>query len=51
LRQQYGLGYYPKESARAATRRKIKVTVNRPKLTVRARASYVPAAKDAPKHP
>ena len=51
LRQQYSLGYYPKEAARDGARRKIKVTVNRPKLTVRARAGYVPAAKEAPKRP
>lgn len=38
LRQQYSLGYYPKEPAHAADeRRRIKVTVSRPKLTVRAR--------------
>lgn len=53
LRQQYSLGYYPKESARAGKRRRIKVAVNRPKLTVRARAGYLPAAPDreAPKRP
>jgi Ca-activated chloride channel family protein len=44
LRQQYSLGYYPKEAARVAGRRGIKVTVNRPKLTVRARTGYLSAA-------
>ena len=52
LRQQYSIGYYPKGAARAASRRrKIKVTVNRPKLTVRARTSYVSPAAEAPKRP
>jgi Ca-activated chloride channel family protein len=46
LRQQYSLGYYPKPTARdAGVRRRIKVTVGRPKLNVRARAAYVPAAR------
>lgn len=54
LRQQYSLGYYPKETARdTSRRRKIKVTVNRPKLAVRARTGYVSAAPaaGAPKRP
>jgi Ca-activated chloride channel family protein len=46
LRQQYSLGYYPKEPARAAPqRRRIKVRVSRPKLSVRARSDYVLPAR------
>lgn len=41
LRRQYSLGYYPKQTARAGERRRIKVGVNRPELAVRARDSYI----------
>ena len=41
LRQQYSLGYYPKNKGKAGERREIKVRVNRPGLAVRARDSYV----------
>lgn len=41
LRRQYSIGYYPAEAGAAGTRRQIKVRVNRPKLVVRARDSYI----------
>jgi Ca-activated chloride channel family protein len=40
LRRQYTIGYYPKEPAQRAQERKIKVTVNRERVAVRARRSY-----------
>jgi VWFA-related protein len=40
LRRQYSLGFYPKTAARQGQRRRLKVTVNRPDLIVRARDSY-----------
>ena len=44
LRRQYSLGYYPKTTAQAGTRRQIKVRVMRPDLVVRARDSYIAGA-------
>lgn len=44
LRRQYSLGYYPKTTAQAGTRRQIKVRVMRPNLVVRARDSYIAGA-------
>jgi Ca-activated chloride channel family protein len=41
LRRQYSLGYYPKTTAQAGTRRQIRVRVMRPDLIVRARDSYI----------
>ncbi|HUQ31036.1 MAG TPA: VWA domain-containing protein [Pyrinomonadaceae bacterium] len=41
LRRQYSLGYYPKATAQAGTRRQIRVRVMRPNLVVRARDSYI----------
>lgn len=41
LRRQYSIGYYPKEEGGAGQRRQIKVRVNRPKLVIRARDSYI----------
>lgn len=41
LRQQYSLGYYPKAPAQPGQRREIKIRVNRPGLSVRARGSYI----------
>jgi VWFA-related protein len=41
LRRQYSLGYYPKTTAQAGTRRQIRVRVMRPNLVVRARDSYI----------
>lgn len=48
LRHQYSLGYYPKTIAKAGEQRRIKVKVNRTKVAVRARETYVvPSATDA----
>ena len=41
LRRQYSLGYYPKTKPQAGEMREIKVTVDEPKVTVRARPNYV----------
>jgi len=42
LRRQYSIGYYPSNAgAVVGTRRQIKVRVNRPKLVVRARDSFI----------
>ena len=40
LRQQYSLGYYPKQNSGAGAERGIKVRVRYPNLVVRARDSY-----------
>jgi VWFA-related protein len=41
LRQQYSIGYYPKEDASKTKLRKIKVSINVPNASVKARRSYV----------
>lgn len=41
LRQQYTLGYYPKNRTTDGAQRRIKVEVRLPKVTVRARQSYI----------
>jgi Ca-activated chloride channel homolog len=41
LRRQYSLGYYPKTTAQAGTRKQLKVRVLKPDLVVRARDSYI----------
>lgn len=41
LRQQYTLGYYPKNRTTDGAQRQIKVEIGLPKVTVRARKSYV----------
>jgi Ca-activated chloride channel homolog len=41
LRRQYSIGYYPSEAGETGERRQIKVRVNRPKLVIRARDSYI----------
>ncbi|HSK73656.1 MAG TPA: VWA domain-containing protein [Pyrinomonadaceae bacterium] len=41
LRRQYNIGYYPKAEGKTGQRKQIKVRVNRPKLVVRARDSYI----------
>jgi Ca-activated chloride channel family protein len=41
LRQQYSLGYYPKQTSTDGERRQIKVRVNVPNVAVRARNSYI----------
>jgi Ca-activated chloride channel homolog len=43
LRQQYSLGYYPKQAGQAGGRHEIKVRVARPDVAVRSRTSYVSA--------
>lgn len=40
LRRQYLIGYYPNEPAKIGEERKIRVKVNRPRVAVKARASY-----------
>ena len=44
LRRQYNIGYYPQEEGKTGERKQIKVRVNRPKLIVRARDSYIVGA-------
>jgi Ca-activated chloride channel family protein len=41
LRQQYSIGYYPKNKTSDAVQRQIKVVVGVPKVTVNARRSYI----------
>lgn len=41
LRQQYSLGYYPKQTGKDGERRAIKVRVNVPNVAVRARDNYI----------
>ncbi|HKO98350.1 MAG TPA: VWA domain-containing protein [Pyrinomonadaceae bacterium] len=41
LRRQYWIGYYPKDSSSKSRERLIKVKVNRERLAVRARRSYI----------
>jgi hypothetical protein len=41
LREQYSIGYYPKNQQPGADPRLIKVQVSMPKVVVRARKSYV----------
>lgn len=45
LRRQYVLGYYPENAGSLGDRRAIRVRVDRPKLIVRARDSYVVGSK------
>lgn len=45
LRRQYVLGYYPENAGSAGDRKAIRVRVDRPKLIVRARDSYIVGAK------
>jgi VWFA-related protein len=44
LRRQYSVGYYPANPGAEGERRQIRVRVNRPKLSVRARDSYIVGA-------
>lgn len=48
LRHQYTLSYYPTNTARDGSYRRIRVIVNRPDLVVRARAGYRAASGEAP---
>ncbi len=41
LRRLYSIGYYPSNSGGSGERRQIKVRINRPKLVIRARDSYI----------
>lgn len=41
LRRQYVIGYYPQNEGEAGERKQIKVRVNRPKLVIRSRDSYI----------
>lgn len=41
LRRQYNIGYYPQITGEAGQRRQIKIRVNRPKLVIRSRDSYI----------
>jgi Ca-activated chloride channel family protein len=45
LRRQYNIGYYPIEGGKPGERKQIKVRVDRPRLVVRARDSYIVGAK------
>jgi Ca-activated chloride channel homolog len=44
LRRQYNIGYYPENEGQAGDRKQIKVRVNRPKLVIRSRDSYIVGA-------
>lgn len=41
LRRQYNIGYYPQNPGEIGQRKQIKVRVNRPRMAVRARDSYI----------
>ncbi len=41
LRRQYSIGYYPQTEGAVGQRKQIKVRVNRPKLVIRSRDSYI----------
>ena len=44
LRRQYNIGYYPENAGENGERKQIRVRVNRPKLMIRARDSYIVGA-------
>ena len=44
LRRQYSIGYYPKTEGTTGERRQIRVRVERPKLVIRSRDSYIVGA-------
>jgi VWFA-related protein len=46
LRRQYSIGYYPQTEGETGQRKQIKVRVNRPKLVIRSRDSYIVGAND-----
>ena len=48
LRRQYNIGYYPQTEGVAGQRKQIKVRVNRPKLVIRSRDSYIVRANESP---
>jgi hypothetical protein len=41
LRRQYNIGYYPQSEGEKGQRKQIRVRVNRPKLVIRTRDSYI----------
>ena len=45
LRRQYNIGYYPSNSGEIGQRKQLKVRVDRPKLVIRSRDSYIVGAK------
>ena len=46
LRRQYNIGYYPAKSGEIGERKAIKVRVNRPRLVIRSRDSYIVGANE-----
>ena len=48
LRRQYNIGFVPKEEGKPGQRKSIKIRVNRPKLLIRSRDSYIVGANTAP---
>jgi len=48
LRRQYNIGYYPKNEGERGQRKQIRVRVNRPKLVIRSRDSYIVGAAEKP---
>ncbi len=46
LRRQYNIGYYPQAEGVAGQRKQIRVRVNRPKLVIRSRDSYIVGANE-----
>ncbi|MGH9935472.1 MAG: hypothetical protein ACREAM_04445, partial [Blastocatellia bacterium] len=49
LRKRYDLGYYPTAPAKPGQRVKIKVTIERPGVVIRTRASYIYSPQNAEK--
>ena len=45
LRRQYNIGYYPLNAGETGQRKQLKVRVDRPKLVIRSRDSYIVGAK------
>jgi Ca-activated chloride channel homolog len=48
LRRQYNIGYYPQKEGETGQRKQIRVRVNRPKLVIRSRDSYIVGANENP---
>jgi VWFA-related protein len=46
LRRQYNIGYYPQTEGETGQRKQIRVRVNRPKLVIRTRDSYIVGANN-----
>lgn len=46
LRRQYSIGYYPQTEGETGQRKQIRVRVNRPKLVIRTRDSYIVGANE-----